>query len=99
MENGHYICGHNYRLHCNCELAYAENGEHCNQQNLAVSDMPAAVSKTIQNNLEGGTITETANGNRREPCRVRGIRQEAWGRNLMSVGKEKDDDNEWLFWG
>jgi integrase len=43
MENGHYICDHNYRLHCYCEFGLAENEEHCNLQNLAVSDMPAAV--------------------------------------------------------
>ncbi len=41
-------------------LAYAEDEENDNQQKIAMSDMPAAVQKTIQYNLNGGTITKTA---------------------------------------
>ena len=41
-------------------LAYAEKEETDNQQKIAMSDMPAAVQKTIQDNLDGGTITKTA---------------------------------------
>ena len=41
-------------------LAYAEDEENDNHQKIAMSDMPAAVQKTIQDNLDGGTITKTA---------------------------------------
>ena len=41
-------------------LLYAESEEHGNQQKIAMSDMPAAVQKTIQDNLDGGMITQTA---------------------------------------
>jgi hypothetical protein len=41
-------------------LAHAESEEPCNQQNVAMSDMPASVQKTIQDNFDGGTIIQTA---------------------------------------
>ena len=38
----------------------AESEEHGNQQKIAMSDMPAAVQKTIQDNLDGGTTCVAA---------------------------------------
>ena len=40
--------------------AHAEHEENDNRQKIAMSDLPAAVQKTIQDNLDGGTITKTA---------------------------------------
>src|SRR5262245_15711405 len=41
-------------------VVYAAEQERENEQKIALTDMPAAVQKTIQDNLGGGTITETA---------------------------------------
>ena len=86
-------------------LAYAEDEENDNQQKIAMSDMPATVQKTIQDNLNGGTITKTAKeteeGNIVYEAYVKKsegeeveIKVAADGR-LIGVGKEeKDDDQE-----
>ena len=41
-------------------VAYAGKEGKENEQKIALTDMPAAVQKTIQDKLSGGTITETA---------------------------------------
>ena len=41
-------------------VVYAEKEGKENEQKIALTDMPAAVQKTIQDNLGGGAITETA---------------------------------------
>ena len=41
-------------------VVYAGKEGKENEQKIALTEMPAAVQKTIQDNLGGGTITETA---------------------------------------
>jgi hypothetical protein len=41
-------------------VAYSGKEGNENEQKIVLTDMPAAVQKTIQDNLSGGTITETA---------------------------------------
>jgi hypothetical protein len=41
-------------------LAYAEDEESENKQKVAMTELPAAVQKTIQDNVGGETVTETA---------------------------------------
>jgi hypothetical protein len=41
-------------------VAYAGKERKENEQKIELTDMPVAVQKTIQDNLCGGTITETA---------------------------------------
>jgi hypothetical protein len=40
--------------------AYADSEGSENKQKIAMSELPAAVQKTIQDNLGGGTVIETA---------------------------------------
>src|SRR5258707_13533202 len=40
-------------------VVYAGKEGKENEQKIALTDMPAAVQKTIQDNLGGGTVTET----------------------------------------
>jgi hypothetical protein len=85
-------------------LAYAENEEHGNQQKIAMSDMPAAVQKTIQDNLEGGTITqtvkETEGGNAVYEAYVKTSGGEeveikvAEDGKLISMGKEEEEEDK-----
>ena len=41
-------------------LVYADEEASENEQKIAITEMPTAVQKTIQDNLAGGTVTETA---------------------------------------
>src|SRR5215469_453529 len=41
-------------------LVYADEEASENEQKIAITEMPIAVQKTIQDNLAGGTVTETA---------------------------------------
>ena len=41
-------------------LVYAGEKENENKQKVAMTELPTAVQKTIQDNLGGGTVTETA---------------------------------------
>jgi hypothetical protein len=78
--------------------------ENNNRQKIAISDMPAAVQKTIQDNLDGGTITRTAKekeesdtvyeayGKKSEDEEVE-IKVASAGR-LIGVGKEEEDDDQ-----
>jgi hypothetical protein len=85
-------------------LAYAENEEHGNQQKIAMSDMPAAVQKTIQDNLDGGTITQTAKetegGNAVYEAHVKKSGGEeveikvAEDGKLIGIGKEEKEEEE-----
>ncbi len=84
-------------------LVYAGNGENENKRKVALTEMPGAVQKTIQDNLGGGTIIETAKeikgGKTYYDARVQKsggakveIKVEPNG-NLIGVGKEEDDDD------
>jgi hypothetical protein len=86
-------------------LAHAESEEPCNQQNVAMSDMPAAVQKTIQDNFDGGTIIQTAKeteeGNTVYEAYVKKSGGEeaeikvAENGKFIGIGKEeKDEDND-----
>jgi hypothetical protein len=89
----------------NATLAYAENEENDNQQKIAMSDMPPAVQKTIQDNLDGGTITETAKETEGSDTVYEAYVKKSGGEEiqikvaadgkLIGVGKEeKEDDDE-----
>jgi uncharacterized membrane protein YkoI len=41
-------------------MVYAGMDKEENKQKVAITELPAAVQKTIQDNLGGGTVTETA---------------------------------------
>jgi uncharacterized membrane protein YkoI len=83
-------------------LAYAEDED--NQQKIAMSDLAAAVQKTIQDNLGGGTINktdkETENGSTVYEAYVKKsggedveIKVAPDGR-LIGVGKEEKDEDD-----
>jgi hypothetical protein len=73
-----------------------------NEQKVTMTELPAAVQKTIQDNLGGGTVTETAKGTKdgktyyeAEVQKSRGEKVEikvAEDGKLIGVGKEEDDD-------
>lgn len=85
-------------------LAYAENEENDNQQKIAMSDMPAAVQKTIQDNLDGGTITKTAKETEEGSTVYEAYVKKSGGEEveikvaadgkLIGVGKEEEDDDQ-----
>ena len=73
-----------------------------NKQKVAMTDLPPAVQKTIQDNLGGGTITETAKETKdgktyyeAEVKRSGGEKVEikvAEDGKLINVGQEEDND-------
>jgi hypothetical protein len=85
-------------------LAYAENEENDNQQKIAMSDMPAAVQKTIQDNLNGGTITETAKETEGGNTVYEAYAKTSGGEeveikvaedgSLVGIGKEEKDEDD-----
>ena len=85
-------------------LSYAEDEENDNQQKIAMSEMPAPVQKTIQDNLDGGTIIKTAKetggGNTVYEAYVKKSEGEeveikvAPDGRLIGVGKEEEDDDQ-----
>ena len=85
-------------------LAYAEDEENDNHQKIAISDMPAAVQKTIQDNLDGGTITEIAKETEGSDTVYEAYVKKSGGEEveikvtsdgrLIGVGKEEEDDDQ-----
>lgn len=83
-------------------LVYGGADKDENKQMVAMADLPPAVQKTIQDNLGGGTITETAkeskNGKTYYEAEVKkpgGEKVEikvAEDGKLINVGQEEDDD-------
>ena len=73
-----------------------------NKQKVALSELPAAVQKTIQDNLGGGTITETAKETKGGKTYYEAEVQKSGGEkveikvaedgSLISAGKEEDED-------
>jgi uncharacterized membrane protein YkoI len=69
---------------------------------VALSELPAAVQKTIQDNLGGGTITETAKETKGGKTYYEAEVQKSGGEkaeikvaedgSLISAGKEEDED-------
>jgi len=84
-------------------LVYAGMDKDENKQKVAMTDVPTAVQKTIQDNLAGGTVTETAkvtkDGKTYYEAEVQKSGAEkveikvAEDGKLINVGKEEDDDD------
>jgi uncharacterized membrane protein YkoI len=85
-------------------LVYAGNEETENKQKVAMTDLPAAVQKTIQDNLGGGTVTETAKETKGGKTYYEAQVQKSGGDKveikvaedgkLIGVGKEEEEDND-----
>ena len=83
-------------------LVYGGTDKDESKQKVAITDLPPAVLKTIQDNLGGGTITETAKETKdgktyyeAEVKRSGGEKVEikvAEDGKLINVGQEEDDD-------
>jgi uncharacterized membrane protein YkoI len=83
-------------------VVYAGMDKEENKQKVAMTELPAAVQKTIQDNLGGGTVTETEketkDGKTYYEAQVKksgGDKVEikvAEDGSLIGVGKEDDDD-------
>jgi uncharacterized membrane protein YkoI len=81
-------------------LVYAGSEEH--SQKVAMSELPAAVQKTIQDNLGGGAIAETSKETKGGKTWYEAQVKKSGGEeaeikvaedgNLLSVGKGDDDD-------
>jgi hypothetical protein len=84
-------------------LVYAGDEENENRQKVAMRDLPAAVQKTIQDNLGGGTVTETVKEAKGDKIYYEAQVQKSGGENveikvaedgtLVGVGKEEEDDD------
>jgi hypothetical protein len=85
-------------------LAYAQKEETDNQQKIAMSDMSAAVQKTIQDNLDGGTITKTTKETEGSDTVYEAYFKKSGGEEveikvaadgkLIGVGKEEEDEDD-----
>jgi uncharacterized membrane protein YkoI len=85
-------------------LVYAGMDKEENKQQVAMTELPAAVQKTIQDNLGGGTVTEiakeTEGGSTYYEAEVQKSGEKvqikvAEDGKLISVGKgEEDEDND-----
>jgi len=85
-------------------LADAEDEENNIHQTIALSDMPAAVQKTIQDKLDGGTITRTAKETEESDTVYEAYVKKSEGEEveikvtsdgrLIGVGKEEEDDDQ-----
>jgi hypothetical protein len=85
-------------------LVYAGDEENENKQKVEMRDLPAPVQKTIQVNLGGGTVTETAKENKGDKTYYEAQVQESGGEKveikvaedgtLIGVGKEDEDEDD-----
>ena len=85
-------------------LVYGNMNKEENKQKLAMTDLPPAVQKTIQDNLAGGTVTETTietnDGKTYYEAQVQksgGEKVEikvAENGSLIGVGKEKEKEED-----
>jgi uncharacterized membrane protein YkoI len=85
-------------------MVYAGDEEKENKQKVEMRDLPAAVQKTIQDNLGGGTVTETVkeseggriyyaaevqkSGSQKVEIKV------AEDGNLIGIGKEEEEEDD-----
>ncbi len=84
-------------------LVYAGMDKDENKQKVAMTDLPPAVQKTIQDNLAGGTVTETMKETKDGKTNYEAQVQKSGGEKieikiaedgkLIGVGKEEDDDD------
>jgi uncharacterized membrane protein YkoI len=85
-------------------LVYAGMDMEENKQQVAMTELPAAVQKTIQDNLGGGTVIETAKETEGGSTYYEAEIQKSGGEKvqikiaedgkLISVGKGEDEDND-----
>jgi uncharacterized membrane protein YkoI len=83
-------------------LVYAGMDKDENKQKLAMTELPAAVQKTINDNLGGGTVTETEKETKDGKTYYEAQVKKSGGGEveikvaedgkLIGVGKEDDDD-------
>ena len=84
-------------------LVYAGMDKDENNQKVAMTDLPPAVQKTIQDNLAGGTVTEAKKETKDGKTFYEAEVQKSGGEKveikvaedgkLINVGKEEDDDD------
>jgi uncharacterized membrane protein YkoI len=84
-------------------LLYAGMNKEENKQKVAPTELPAAVQKTIQDNLGGGTVTETAKETEGGRTYYDAEVQKSGGEKveikvapdgkLIGVGKEEEDND------
>jgi uncharacterized membrane protein YkoI len=84
-------------------LVYAGMDKDENKQKVAMTDLPPAVQKTIQDNLGGGTVTETAKETKGGKTFYEAQVQKSGGEKveikigedgaLIAAGQEEDDDD------
>jgi hypothetical protein len=85
-------------------LVYAGMDKDENKQKVAITDLPPAVQKTIQDNLAGGTVSETAKVTKDGKTYYEAQVQKSGGETaeikiaedgtLINVGKEKEEDDD-----
>jgi len=85
-------------------LVYGNMNKEENKQKLAMTDLPPAVQKTIQDNLAGGTVTETTKETKDGKTYYEAQVQKSGGEkveikvgedgSLVGVGKEKEEDDD-----
>jgi flagellar basal body-associated protein FliL len=85
-------------------LVYAGNEENENKQKVAMTELSAAVQKTIQDNLGGGTVTETAKETKGDKTYYEAEVQKPGGEkveikvaedgSLIAVEKEEEEDDD-----
>ena len=83
-------------------LVYAGMEKEENEHKVAMSELPVAVQKTIQDNLGGGTVTQTEKETKDGKTYYEAEVQKSGGEKveikvaedgkLVGVGKEDDDD-------
>ena len=85
-------------------LVYAGDEENENKQKVAIRDLPAAVQKTIQDNLGGGTVTETAKETKGDKTYYEAQVQKSGSEKveirvaedgtLIGIGKEEEQEDD-----
>ena len=83
-------------------LVYAGMDKEENEHKVAMTELPVAVQKTIQDNLGGGTVTQTERETKAGKTYYEAEVQKSGGEKveikvaedgkLIGVGKEDDDD-------
>jgi hypothetical protein len=85
-------------------LVYAGMDKDENKQKVAITELPAVVQKTIQDNLAGGTVSETAKVTKDGKTYYEAQVQKSGGEKveikvaedgtLINVGKEEEEDDD-----
>ena len=85
-------------------LVYAGNEENETKQKVEMRDLPTAVQKTIQDNLGGGTVTETAKETKGDKTYYEAQVQKSGSEKveirvaedgtLIGIGKEEEQEDD-----